>query len=414
MVTGCRHLHGLILASLAAAVVLAGCQKKPSAGPTGAASVNGGALEGRLDILAWNGYLERGESDKNYDWVTPFEQSTGCKVNAITADTSDQMVKRMTAGGPDLVTASGDASVRLIRLGLVQAVDLARVPSFANVDERLRNGTWYVVDGKHYGVPYQWGPNVLLYNTKVFKNPPDSWSVVFEEQKLGDGRSNVGRTQAYEGPIAIADAALYLMSKSPELGIRDPYELNEQQYAAVLNLMRTQRALLHRYWGPEDQQVADFTAGTVVAASAWPYQVNKLIAAQQPVASVIPREGATGWADTTMLATKAAHPNCAYRWLEWSLNAKVQGDQAAWFGSVPAVPAACTSNALLGDTGCAVNGFNSFDKIHFWRTPEAQCSQGVCVDYSRWEKDFAQLAAPAVPPPPVNNGGVVPTTQRPG
>lgn len=394
-------MQGLLLATIAGVVVLAGCHRKPSADPATAAA-NGGALEGSLDIIAWNGYLERGASDKNYDWVTPFEQSTGCKVNAVTADTSDQMVKLMTQGGHDLVTASGDASVRLIRRGLVQALDLARIPSFANVDERLRNGNWYVVDGKHYGVPYQWGPNVLLYNTKVFKNPPDSWAVVFEEQKLGDGRSNAGRVQAYEGPIAIADAALYLMSKSPELGIRDPYELNEQQYAAVMDLMRAQRNLVSRYWGPEDQEVADFTAGTTVVATAWPYQVNKLIAAQQPVASVIPKEGATGWADTTMLAAKAAHPNCAYRWLEWSLNAKVQGDQAAWFGSVPAVPAACTSNALLGDTGCAVNGFNSFDRIHFWRTPEAQCSQGACVDYARWEKDFAQLTAPRAPPPPQN------------
>ncbi|MDB5586023.1 MAG: spermidine/putrescine transporterubstrate-binding protein, partial [Devosia sp.] len=100
-------------------------------------------------------------------------------------------------------------------------------------------------------------------------------------------------------------------------------------------------------------------------------------------------EGATGWADTTMLAADAAHPNCAYAWMEHSLDPKVQGDVAAWFGSVPTVPAACTASELLGETGCATNGFDNFDKIKFWKTPTAQCEGGEqCVPYSRWVSDY--------------------------
>ena len=132
------------------------------------------------------------------------------------------------------MTASGDASLRLIRGGTVQPVGIERVPSYATIDPRLQEAPWHFVDGKHYGVPYQWGPNVLLYNTKVFKKPPTSWSVVFEAQKLPDGKPNKGRVQAYDGPIYIADAALYLAAKKPELGIKDPYELNEAQYSEVL------------------------------------------------------------------------------------------------------------------------------------------------------------------------------------
>src|SRR6187402_495370 len=123
--------------------------------------------EGEVDIVAWPGYIERGETDKGYDWVTPFEADTGCKVNIKTAGTSDEMVSLMTQGGYDLVTASGDASLRLIRGGTVQPIDVSRVPSYANVDERLKEAPWHFVDGKHYGTPYQWGPNVLMYNTTV-------------------------------------------------------------------------------------------------------------------------------------------------------------------------------------------------------------------------------------------------------
>ena len=353
-----------------------------------------GKGEGQLNIVAWPGYVERGESDKAYDWVTGFEKETGCKVSVKTAATSDEMVTLMNQGGFDLVTASGDASLRLIAGKKVQAIDTTKIANWANVDKRLQDAPWHTVDGKHFGTPYQWGPNVLAYNSNVFKDAPKSWSVVFEEQNLPDGKSNKGRVQAYYGAIYIADAALYLMHKKPELGIKNPYELNKDQYAAALDLLKGQRALVGRYWGDANVQVDDFKNEGVVASSSWPFQVNllqgdKAVMAKTPVASTIPDEGATGWADTTMMHVEAAHPNCAYAWLNHSLDAKVQGDVAAWFGSVPAVPAACKGNELLTDGGCDTNGAANFDKIWFWRTPTGKCeAEGTCIPYSQWAKDY--------------------------
>lgn len=347
-----------------------------------------GAGEGQVNIIAWAGYIERGETDKAYDWVSEFEKATSCKVNVKTAATSDEMVALMNEGGFDLVTASGDASLRLIAGKRVQPVNVDLIPSWKTVDERLQNAPWFTVDGVHYGVPYQWGPNVLMYNTNVFKEAPKSWNVVFEEMTLGDGKSNKGRVQAYDGPIHVADAANYLMAHKPELGIKDPYELNEDQYKAALDLLRTQRTLVGRYWHDAFIQIDDFKNEGVVASGSWPFQVNLLTSEKQPVASTIPEEGATGWADTTMLHVDAANPNCAYLWMEHSLSPKVQGDLAAWFGSNPAVPAACKGNELLTDEGCKTNGFENFDKIKFWKTPVAKCSQGECVPYYRWVSDY--------------------------
>jgi putative spermidine/putrescine transport system substrate-binding protein len=355
-----------------------------------------GPGEGQVDIVAWPGYIERGQTDKNFDWVTDFEAKTGCKVNIKTAGTSDEMVALMNEGGFDLVTASGDASLRLISGKRVQEVNVDLIPSWKTVDERLQKAPWHTVDGKHYGVPYQWGANVLAYNTKVFGDKkPTSWSVVFEEQNLPDGKSNKGRVQAFDGPIYIADAALYLMKKKPELGIKDPYELNEDQYKAALDLLRQQRNLVGRYWHDAFIQIDDFKNEGVVASSSWPFQVNllkgdKAAMEKTPIDSTIPEEGATGWADTTMMHAEAAHPNCAYMWLEHSISPKLQGDLAAWFGSVPSVPAACTGNALLTDAGCEVNGAGNFAKIHFWRTPVAKCAsqEKGCVPYYRWVTDM--------------------------
>jgi putative spermidine/putrescine transport system substrate-binding protein len=371
------------------AVLLAGALGCASAIAAEAAPLQAiGAGEGFVDIVAWPGYIERGETDPAYDWVTGFEKKTGCKVRVKTANTSDEMVALMNEGGFDLVTASGDASLRLVAGKRVQEINTGLIPSYSKIDERLQNSPWHTVDGKHYGVPYQWGSNVLMYNTETFPKPPASWNVVFEEQMLPDGKSNKGRIQAFDGPIYIADAALYLMHRKPELGIKDPYELNEDQYKAALELLRQQRAIVNRYWHDAFVQIDDFTNEGVVASSSWPFQVNILVSKKQPIASVIPEEGATGWADTTMMHAEAPHPNCSYMWMEWTLSSNLQGDLAAWFGSVPVVPTACEGNALLGPDGCKTNGMENFNKIHFWRTPVAKCEQGECVPYYRWVTDY--------------------------
>ena len=116
-----------------------------------------GEGEGEVDIVAWPGYIERGETDKNYDWVTAFEKETGCKVNVKTAATSDEMVTLMNQGGFDLVTASGDASLRLVAGKKVQPVNVDLIPSWKTVDDRLKDAPWHTVDGVHYGVPYPVG-----------------------------------------------------------------------------------------------------------------------------------------------------------------------------------------------------------------------------------------------------------------
>jgi len=217
--------------------------------------------------------------------------------------------------------------------------------------------------------------------------------VVFEETTLPDGKSNKGRVQAFDGPIYIADAALYLMKKNPALGIKDPYELNEAQYKAALELLRAQRKIVGKYWHDAFVQIDDFTNEGVVASSSWQFQANILKSKNRPIATTVPVEGATGWADTTMLHAEAKHPNCAYLWLEHSLNPKLQGDLAAWFGSVPAVPAACKGNKLLGDDGCKRQGFDAFERISFWRTPVTQCKSqnNACVPYHKWVSDYIAI-----------------------
>ena len=382
-------------------IVFSACAPAVPAGEAGGPLQSVGEGEGEVSIVAWAGYVERGETVAEYDWVTQFEADTSCKVNVKTAATSDEMVALMNEGGFDLVTASGDASNRLIAAGRVQEINLDLIPSYDKIDPRLQTAPWHTVDtdgdgtAEHYGVPYSSGQNILMYNTEIFGDqPPTSWNVVFEEMTLPDGQSNAGRIQAYDGPIYVADAALYLKYHNPELGIKDPYALTRDQFNAALDLLRQQRKLINRYWHDAFIQMDDFTNEGVAASSSWPFQANYLkFVNSAPIEKVVPVEGATGWADTTMLHVDAAHPNCAYKWMEWSLNPKVQGDLAAWFSNIPVRLDACDGNELLGTEGCANNGLNDFDKILWWRTPTADCGDGrmECVPYHEWVTNYVAV-----------------------
>jgi putative spermidine/putrescine transport system substrate-binding protein len=131
----------------------------------------------------------------------------------------------------------------------------------------------------------------------------------------------------------------------------------------------------------------------VMASSSWPVQVNLLKGEKKPIASVIPKEGVTGWADTTMMHADAKHPDCAYAWMNWSLNDKVQAPLAEWFGSNPVTPKACDAKTPGNGKPCGTNGYNQFDKISFWKTPQKNCAsqKGACVPYSRWTADYIAI-----------------------
>jgi putative spermidine/putrescine transport system substrate-binding protein len=345
-----------------------------------------GKGEGQLNLVAWEGYTQP-------QWVKPFEAQTGCQVHAKYAGSSDEMVTLMRQGGGsqyDMVSASGDASLRLIRGGDVKPVNVNLVPDWKNFIPQLKSPSHNTVDGKHYGISLQWGPNTLLYNTKDFSSPPTSWSVIYDPKYKG-------QVTVPDNPIQIADAALYLMKTKPSLGIKDPYELTSAQLDAAANLLKAQRPLIKKYWALASDEIDLFKNGDAKVGASWPYQTNTLQADKVPVADTIPSEGATGWADTWMLSSHAPHPNCAYMWLKYISTPKVQAEQAISFGETPANTKACSWMDKLSKGSCAQYHANAsaayFNSIHFWKTPVTDCptQNNNCTDYSQWQQKWTEI-----------------------
>ena len=204
-----------------------------------------GKGEGQLNLIAWEGYAQP-------QWVKPFEQATGCQVSAKYAGSSSEMVSLMANGGGgqyDMVSASGDADLRLIYGGDVKPVNINLVPQWKNFHPFLQNPPFNTIGGKHYGVSLQFGPNVLLYSKKAFPSAPTSWSVLYNKKYAGE-------VTVPNNPIQIADAALYLSKTQPSLGITDPYELTQPQFNATVNLLKQQKPLIKKYWDLASQEIS--------------------------------------------------------------------------------------------------------------------------------------------------------------
>lgn len=416
-----RHDRRTTIAVLASCLIASACQSVPSPPPDGEAShaptgvptaspspppiLNAiGPGEGRLDILVRPGYAEEGANDDAYDWVTPFEQDTGCAVNATEMGTPEEMLTRLATDGPgawDGLSASGVISRGLIAEAAVQPIDVGLFSAWHDLWPPLQASGFDTVDAVHYGLAQGWAADLLMWNTQRVATLPATWQTIYDPETAVPG----GVT-AYDSPITMADAALYLASRDPELGIVDPYELTAAQFDAVVTLLQAQRPLVTTYWGTPVDQIGAFEAGDAVIGAAWPGSVRYLQAEDPPVPVdvVAPAEGITAAADTWMVLVGARHPNCMLRWMAWMLGPQVQKQVAEYVGQAPANVAAC--EPLTDHPGPF--GFEEFcafhhatdgtlvARLHFWRTPLADCGAsagGSCVGYDAWRQQWDEIKA---------------------
>ena len=374
---------------VSAAMALSACASATPSSTSATSLTELGKGEGTLSLLGWPGYAEDGSNDPKVDWVTPFEKDTGCQVTFKSYGTSDEALNLFKTGDYDAIAASGDATLRLIASGQVQPLNTDLIPSYKNVYSFLKDREWNTVDGKTYGVPHGYGANLLMYKKDVVKPAPTSWSVVF------DGASAYkGHVTAYDSPIYIADAAVYLMAHKPELGIKNPYALDDKQLQASVDLLKAQRANVGEYWSDYLKSISSFESGDSVVGTTWQVIVNSM-SAKANVGSVLPSEGATGWSDSWMVASNTKHVNCAYKWLDYIDSPKANAAATEYFGEAPVTADACQ----YGSEGFC-DSYHAGDeeyasKIWYWTTPIAKCVDGrtdvQCTDYAAWTTAWQEI-----------------------
>jgi putative spermidine/putrescine transport system substrate-binding protein len=388
-----RRFLGLLVG---AAIVAAACGTGATPSPTFNLPTAVGEGEGELTVLAWPGYAENGSTDETVDWVTPFEDATGCKVTVQVFGTSDEAFSLFSTNPTkfDIVSASGDASLRLVRAGYVQPVNVDLVPSYADIFPALKDKPYNTVDGVHYGIPHGRGSNLLMWRTDEVTPAPTSWTEMFDPDSPYAGKISV-----YDAPIYIADAAVVLMATQPDLGIENPYALDETQFAAAVDLLKKQKPAIGQYWVDYTKQMDAFRAGDAVVGTTWQV-ITYLLQAEDPpveVEVIKPTEGATGWSDTWMVNSKTTHLNCAYKWLDHIVSPEVNAQIASWFGEAPGNSKAC---ALSEADQANCDFFHAADDafwqdVWYWQTPEAKCVDGrtdvTCKTFDDWVKAWTEI-----------------------
>ncbi|MGC1851676.1 MAG: ABC transporter substrate-binding protein [Solirubrobacterales bacterium] len=379
----------LVIAGLLAfMLLLAGCGDDN--GGEGEELTKLGKGEGQVDLIAWAGYVEP-------EWVKPFEKETGCKVSSKVAGTSDEMVQLMRSGQYDGVSASGNASARLVEGGDVDPVNVDLVPNYETIFDDLKDQPYNTFDGTHYGIPHGRGANLLMWNSDAIKPGPESWNVILDPKVASKYK---GKISAYDDPIYIADAAVYLKTHQPDLGIDNPYQLNDEQFEAAVDLLKEQQPNVGEYWSEAAKQISAFANGDIDLGTTWQYQYFLLQDEGKPVAAspasqgFLPEEGATGWSDTWMLSSEAKHPNCMYMWMDHIVSPKANAQVAEYFGEAPAQRLACEETAEKGF--CAKYhaedpGF--WKRVYYWETPLADCGDGSgdCKDYNEWVQAWTSI-----------------------
>jgi len=341
--------------------------------------------EGEVNLVNWAGYVEK-------DWVDPFVAATGCKVNSKVGATSDEMVTLIKTGNYDGVSASGDATLRLIAAKDVAPVDLDLIPNYEKTLDGLKNQPHNTVDGVSYGVAHGRGANLLIWNTDDVSPAPTTWDVVWDANSPAAGKISV-----YDSPIYIADAALHLKTTQPDLEIDDIYELDEDQFNAAVDLLKQQKAIVGEYWSDATKQIGSFTSGDSTAGTTWQYQVNQLKGAKDPVAvdAILPEEGSTGWSDTWMIASTSKNPNCMYLWMDYIISPEANAKATEYFGEAPVNAEACDLTA--DKEHCEkfhAQDEEYFSKVYYWRTPVKDCGDDrgeVCKDYSEWTTAWTEI-----------------------
>ena len=391
-------VFGLLVAALS--VVAAGCGGGDDDGGDGGASTAieglGTSLEeiqanakeeGEVNLVQWPGYAVLTDE---------FTAATGCTVNTKDGAGSEDMISLMKTGAYDGVSASGNASVPMMIGGDVAPVDTDLVPNYADVQEGLKDQTYNALDGQAYGVPHGRGPNYLMFNTEEVPEDTDSWSVVWEDAEL---EKYDGKISIYGLADFIADAAVYLKATQPDLGIDNPYQLNQEQFDAAVALLKKQAPHVGEYW-PADaaMQIGSFTNGDSVVGTTWPYQYVQLTGADPPVPVKIvkPKEGTTGWSDTWMISSTANNPNCMYLWMDHMVSPEAQATVAEAFGEAPANLKACdlTKDPNHCDTYHA-DDEAWWEDVYYWETPLADCGdddeETTCKSQEDWNAAWTEI-----------------------
>ncbi len=328
----------LILVTLLATLCLSCGKKTPS-----------------LNLLVWEGYADP-------SFVKAFEEQNHCKVSASYMGSSDELVAKLrggSAGNYDVISPSSDVATMISEAGLAAPLDLSKLPAYEKLSPKLRAMPLVRINGSVYGVPFMWGPNPLLYDSKAFAAPPVSWAAMWDP-KLKE------KVSVWDDLSTVYMAAQVLGYDKP-----DPnhlYNLSDPELDAVKNKLLALKPNIRKIWTTGGELTNLFENHEIVAAMGWPLMTNQLRQANFPVGETIPKENTTGWIDHLMITAGSENKELAYKFLEYMIEAQTQRKVTDVTGYAPANPDAAKFMSAEQQKSLHLDNVDEYQKrIYFWQ-----------------------------------------------
>lgn len=289
MLTYTRLAANLLLVLLLAA----GCEQSPT----------GGDLAGPAQTLyyfTWSDYVDR-------EQLRGFEAQTGVRVVVDTFSSNEELLAKIQggAGGYDVAVPSDFMASIMIREGLLAELDLARIPNVATLSPWLSDLPFD--PAQRHAIPYLWGTVGIGFDSAVVTPPPDSWEVLWDPRYRG-------RISMLNDQREVFGVALRLMGHS----------LNETTHAAIEQAKRrllAQKPLVKTYTSENYDNL--LAAGEVALAHGWGGAVARAMDERPSLRYVIPKEGATIWADCLVVLRSSGKKDLAMRFINYLLETDV-------------------------------------------------------------------------------------------
>lgn len=309
--------------------------------------------DNQLNLLVWEGYADS-------SFTKGFEAESGCTVQATYVGSNDDFAPKIAAGGGvyDLMSVSSDAAGVLVQAGFVDPIDTTKVPEWGNIYEAFRNVKSLNSDGQVWGVPFTWGANPFLYRTDKITTPPDSIAALWDPK--------------YKGKIGMWDDKSMLYNTARMLGIKDPFNMTDEELEQVKNKLIEQKPLVRKYWGTAGEVVNLFASDELWISYTWGgLMLGELGKQNIPVKEFTPKEGADGWNDNWMIVKGSPNTECAYKYINYMMSAKGQCGVSTVTGYSATNPvAAKTCMSPEEFTAKHQDDIEFVKQLHMWQAPE--------------------------------------------
>ncbi|MDD5198823.1 MAG: extracellular solute-binding protein [Terrimicrobiaceae bacterium] len=314
----------------------------------------GHAADKTLRIIGWEGYMDP-------SFTAEFTRRTGYKIVPTYCGSSDEMYAKIKAGGGssyDLVTASGDLTRKLFDAGLLQPIDLAKVPNYDKLFPLFKSPPYNTFDGKNYGISIAWGPDLLIYDPEqVTDAEAGTWMSFFDPK--------------FKGKISINDYSIFLADiKLWFYGPENIFAIDEQELQTKIKpKLMPLRPQIRKFWTSQGELTQLFSGKEIAMAWGWPVTVVQLKKDGFPVKATVPKEGTTGWSDSWMIIKGSPNSAIAQEWMNYMLEGEAQKKLVAASGYWPVSSAIVPLLSKAERADLHIDDLDTYFKtIHFWET----------------------------------------------